>query len=144
MSLFIYSVKTNDGVVKTGQRTAKNEETLRKRLAAEMKIVEWLSLKEAKPSPTTTTVQAPKTPSNSKLGKMLYLQSGKCFFCGQTLSESDASIEHLHPTSKGGTRTEDNEVICCKALNHTFGNMDFKRKFEFVLKSAGNFKCPMQ
>lgn len=78
----------------------------------------------------------------SKLGKLLYLQSGLCFFCGEKLAETDASIEHLHPKSRGGTSDEDNVVVCHRSLNETFGDMDLKRKFAFVLKSAGSFKCP--
>ncbi|HLH51993.1 MAG TPA: HNH endonuclease [Verrucomicrobiae bacterium] len=78
----------------------------------------------------------------TKLRKMLYLQGGNCFFCGMPLTEEQASIEHLNPKSLGGTRTEGNEVVCHKTLNHTFGNMDLKRKFEFVLKTKGAFRCP--
>jgi len=78
----------------------------------------------------------------TKLRKMLYLQGGSCFFCGQPLPEGDASIEHLNPKSRGGTSVEDNEVVCHKTLNHAFGNMDLKRKFEFVLKTKGAFRCP--
>ena len=95
------------------------------------------------PSPATPVPpknQKPKT--LSKLGKMLYLQSGRCFFCGEPLREEDASIEHLNPKSRGGASAEDNEVVCHKSLNETFGAMDLKRKFAFVLKSAGLFKCP--
>ena len=78
----------------------------------------------------------------SKLRKMLFLQSGRCFFCGEPLWEEDASIEHLNPKSRGGTNTEDNEVVCHASLNETFGALDIKRKFEFVLRSAGAFTCP--
>jgi hypothetical protein len=46
--------------------------------------------------------------------------------------------------SKGGTRTEDNEVVCHKTLNETFGNMPLKGKFEFVLKHSGSFRCPQK
>lgn len=87
-----------------------------------------------------TKIQKPK--GLSKLGKMLYLQSGRCFFCGEALQEEEASIEHLNPKSRGGTSAEDNEVVCHKSLNETFGAMDLKHKFAFVLKSAGAFKCP--
>jgi hypothetical protein len=58
------------------------------------------------------------------------------------LKEEDANIEHLNPKSLGGTSTEDNEVVCHKTLNHAFGNMGLKRKFEFVLKAKGVFRCP--
>jgi 5-methylcytosine-specific restriction endonuclease McrA len=84
-----------------------------------------------------------KTPkAQTKLRKMLYLQGGSCFFCGMALAEEDASVEHLNPKSRGGTCTEENEVVCHKTLNHAFGNMDLKRKFEFVLKTKGLFRCP--
>ena len=83
-----------------------------------------------------------KPAGGSKLSKMLYLQHGRCFFCGEPLAERDASIEHLNPKSKGGTSTEDNEVVCHASLNDTFGNMDLKRKFEFTLRRGGAFKCP--
>lgn len=78
----------------------------------------------------------------SKLRKMLYLQSDRCFFCGEPLQEEDASIEHLNPLSRGGTKTEDNEVVCHKLLNETFGQLDLKSKFAFVLRSNGSFRCP--
>lgn len=102
----------------------------------------------APPQPPTKTVApkaatpAPKPQSLNKLEKMHFLQQGKCFFCGEKLALEDANIEHLHPLSKGGTRTEDNEVVCHKSLNETFGNLPLKQKFEFVLKAAGSLRCP--
>jgi len=88
------------------------------------------------------TAKIPQAKVLSKLKNMLFLQHGKCFFCGEVLAEKEASIEHLNPLSKGGSKTEDNEVVCHKSLNGTFGNMDLKRKFEFTLKAAKAFKCP--
>ena len=90
--------------------------------------------------PPTSNTQRPKP--LSKLRKLLYLQSDRCFFCGEPLSEVDASIEHLNPKSRGGKSDDGNEVVCHKSLNETFGDMDLKGKFAFVLKSAGCFKCP--
>jgi hypothetical protein len=78
----------------------------------------------------------------TKLRKMLYLQSGRCFFCGELLKEEDASIEHLNPKSRGGSSTEGNEVVCHKSLNQVFGSMDLKAKFAFVVNSKGAFRCP--
>jgi len=94
-----------------------------------------------KPAPPTDTKNQKARPL-TKLRKMLYLQSGRCFFCGEPLKEEDASIEHLNPKSRGGTSSEENEVVCHSSLNETFGAMDLKRKFEFVLKSSGAFTCP--
>lgn len=97
-------------------------------------------------SPATAAASPAAKPTQpkgqTKLSKMLYLQSGRCFFCGEPLGEADASIEHLNPRSRGGKSTEDNIVVCHKFLNETFGDMDLKRKFAFVLKSPGSFKCP--
>ena len=94
------------------------------------------------PKATQPKPLAPQPQSLTKLEKMLYLQGGKCFFCGEILQSGEANIEHLYPLSKGGTRTEDNEVVCHKTLNETFGNMPLKDKFEFVLKHSGSFRCP--
>ena len=110
------------------------------------------SLKSARPSiasrqaqPVVTLPAVPEpttTKALTKLRKMLYLQAGNCFFCGRPLMEADASVEQLNPKSRGGTNTEDNEVVCHKTLNHAFGNMELKHKFEFVLKTKGAIRCP--
>lgn len=86
--------------------------------------------------------QETKIKGFTKLRRLLYLQSGRCFFCGEPLAESDASIEHLHPLSRGGQRAEENEVVCHASLNEVFGALELKRKFELVLKSQGKFVCP--
>jgi CRISPR/Cas system Type II protein with McrA/HNH and RuvC-like nuclease domain len=88
------------------------------------------------------TAPAAKTQTLKKLEKMFYLQHEKCFFCGEKLALAEANIEHLHPLSLGGKRSADNEVVCHKTLNDTFGDMPLKQKFEFVLKAAGSFRCP--
>ncbi len=159
MSLFSYKVLIEGGKEKTGRITGKTQKEAQEQLAKRNKIVDWISIKEEtthetpiNQKPDTTPISsAIKRPKNavttkpkplSKLSKMLYLQGGLCFFCGEPLSEEDASIEHLNPKSKGGSSTDDNEVICHKSLNETFGNMGLKQKFEFTLKSAGHFKCP--
>jgi len=101
-----------------------------------------VAVKPASPPPSKPNVVAPKSQSLTKLEKMHYLQQGRCFFCGEKLTLADANIEHLHPLSKGGKRTEDNEVVCHKSLNDTFGDLPLKQKFEFVLQAAGSFRCP--
>ena len=104
-----------------------------------------LTVTPAKPQPNSKSpphLEPKASKALSKLRKMLYLQGGSCFFCGMPLAEVDASIEHLNPKSRGGASAEDNEVVCHRTLNHAFGNMDLKRKFEFVLKTKGTFRCP--
>ena len=148
MSLFRYNIRLEDGTTKNGSLTAKTEEEARKNISSKHKVSEWVSINADKPSSPkpkseqSEKPQATKQKSISKLEKILYLQSGKCFFCRQQLALSEASIEHLHPRSKGGSSTEDNEVVCCTALNQTFGNMDLRTKFDFVISAAGSIKCP--
>ena len=148
MSLFRYNVKLEGGATKNGSITAKTEEEARKNISSKHRVLEWLSIKADKPpTPPAKSVkpakpQTTKQKSITKLEKMLYLQAGKCFFCRHPLALSDASIEHLHPRSKGGNSTEDNEVVCCAALNQTFGNMDLRAKFDFVINAGGSITCP--
>lgn len=150
MSLFTYIIDLPNQKGKAGRITAKTETDARQQVAAKYPEGENLVL-EAESQPTKKAAKkkvakkaAPKTPASglTKLEKILYLQSGKCFFCGESLPIDKATIEHLNPKSKGGTSTADNEVVCCAELNHTFGDMELKRKFEFILKAAGQFKCP--
>jgi hypothetical protein len=142
MSLFRYKVEISGGKEREGLITAKTEADARKRVASEMNVLEWKFLKVEAPPSKAPAPKATKVKPLSKLQKMLYLQSGRCFFCGEKLDEAEASIEHLNPRSKGGSSTEDNEIVCHAALNQTFGNMDLKRKFEFTLRAVGPFKCP--
>lgn len=155
MSLFRYSVKLDGGATKSGSITAKTEEEARQKIYSLHSIAEWLSIAADKPKPPkpapVKAVKAPppsikpsllKKKPMSKLEKLLYLQSGKCFFCREALALSDASIEHLHPRSKGGKSTDDNVVVCCAALNQTFGSMDLRTKFDFLISSGGLLQCP--
>lgn len=127
--------------------TLAQREKIRKARAdkrATQKIVKSTTLPpDSKPNPKASLQPESKvSKALTKLRKILYLQGGICFFCGKPLAEGDASVEHLNPKSRGGTSTEDNEVVCHKTLNQVFGNMELKRKFEFVLKTKGTFRCP--
>lgn len=149
MSLFRYVIDLPNQAGKEGRITAKTEkdakeQVLEKHPEGKNLILEAQPTVTKGPAKKAATKAAKKTGSKSltKIEKYIYLQHGKCFFCGDELTLENATIEHLLPVSKGGKRTEDNEVACCATVNHTFGDMDLKRKFEFVLKSSP-FKCPM-
>lgn len=142
MSTYLYEVLLPEGIRKAGRRTAKTEALLRQRLAKELPILKWISLEEVPPTKPAAPEKGGKLRSRSKLEKILYLQAGRCFFCGEPLEEEDANIEHLNPKSRGGTNKEDNLVVCHKSLNTIFADLDLKRKFEFILKTAGSFRCP--
>ena len=149
VSLFAYKVLLEGGKEKSAQITAKTEEAARKRVAAENKVVEWRELKvvappkPASPPPPAAPARKPSTAKGgTKLEKLLYLQSEKCFFCGRLLTKAEASVEHLLPKSKGGSNADDNVVACCVTLNRTFGSMPLKEKVRIILEKAGNFQCP--
>lgn len=120
------------------------------RLARLARKARLKTLKAAEPHPPTETKTQNKQPQQNKakavgltkLEKMLYLQGGKCFFCGQLLPVAEASIDHLLSLSQGGQRVESNEVVCHKTVNDAFGPMDLKRKMEFILTSPGRVQCP--
>jgi 5-methylcytosine-specific restriction endonuclease McrA len=80
--------------------------------------------------------------SVSPLDKALFLQGGLCFFCNKTLSNEEASVDHLVPKSRCGTNESDNLVACCKTLNSLFGDMTLKEKLRVVLNQKGKFVCP--
>lgn len=72
----------------------------------------------------------------------MFAQGGLCFFCDTPLSKVDASVEHLVPTSRAGSNSDENCVACCKAVNALFGSMSLKEKISVVLKQKGKFSCP--
>ncbi|QEH36276.1 hypothetical protein OJF2_48360 [Aquisphaera giovannonii] len=76
------------------------------------------------------------------LDRLLFVQGNRCFFCEQPLERSEASVEHLLASSKGGSNAEANCVACCRALNALLGSMSLKEKFRVVLNQRGPFRCP--
>jgi len=46
-----------------------------------------------------------------------------CQWCGKKLSSTSGTIDHVYPTSKGGTNTWRNVVACCVACNNEKGDM---------------------
>ncbi len=96
---------------------------------------------ESAPASAASRPVAQKPKAFSKLRTMLFRQADRCFFCGEPLKLEDASIEHLNPRSRGGTSTEDNEVVCHASSNAAFANMSLKEKFVLVLNSPRPFRC---
>ena len=140
MALYQYEVLVADGEKKAGRITARDNDDARKKIAQRYQVIDFVSLDPQRV--ITAPPKATKAKSQTKLQRLLYLQHNLCFFCGKPLQETEASVEHLNPQSRGGTKTEDNEVACHATLNAVFGSMDLRRKFQFVIDSKGNFKCP--
>jgi len=74
--------------------------------------------------------------------KLLFAQGGRCFFCQEALTASEASVEHLVAKANGGGNSVENTVACCKALNTLLGHMALKEKLRVILNQNGVFKCP--
>ena len=72
----------------------------------------------------------------------MFAQGGLCYFCNMPLPKSEASVEHLVPSSRAGSNSDDNCVACCKAINGLFGSMSLKEKIRVVLNQNGKFVCP--
>lgn len=43
----------------------------------------------------------------------------KCYYCGTSLHQSQSTIEHILPSSKGGTNELENLVLACSRCNGT-------------------------
>ena len=76
------------------------------------------------------------------LDRLMFAQGGLCFFCEKPLSKSEASVEHLVASANGGNNSDENCVVCCKALNMLLGSMSLKEKVQVVLNQYGQFRCP--
>lgn len=76
------------------------------------------------------------------LDRLLFAQGGRCFFCGQTLSKANASVEHLVAVANGGAENDENCVACCVQLNKLLGRMSLKEKLRVMLNQKGEFVCP--
>ena len=77
-----------------------------------------------------------------QIARLMFAQGGQCFFCEKVLSKTEASVEHLVASSNGGINSDENCVVCCKAVNALLGSMSLKEKLRVALNQKGNFKCP--
>ena len=77
-----------------------------------------------------------------KLERLLFLQGGKCFYCGKTMADKTASIEHIIPRSCGGSNELDNLAVCCQSINHMLADVSPKKKIELLVDWKGKVPCP--
>ena len=76
-----------------------------------------------------------------KLKQLLLLRGGKCFYCRGTLTLTRASLEHVLPSSKGGTEELDNLCVCCREINQLLADLPPKTKIDMLLKSQPINSC---
>ena len=53
---------------------------------------------------------------------VFWRDSGKCQYCGDVFPESLLTLDHVTPRSKGGPKTWENIVTCCKDCNQKKGD----------------------
>jgi hypothetical protein len=78
----------------------------------------------------------------ANIAKLLMLQGGKCFYCGNKLALEDATIDHVLAKALGGDNSEANTVACCHSINHAFGNATPKEKLTAIINAGGRIDCP--
>lgn len=78
----------------------------------------------------------------ANISKLLMLQGGKCFYCGNKLALEDATIDHVLAKALGGDNSEANTVACCHSINHAFGNATPKEKLTAIINAGGRIDCP--
>ena len=78
----------------------------------------------------------------ANVSKLLMIQGGKCFYCGNKLALEDATIDHVLPKALGGDNTEANTVACCHSINQAFGNATPKEKLTAIINAGGRIECP--
>lgn len=58
----------------------------------------------------------------------IYLRDGlACCYCGTTCEESQLTLDHLKPYSKGGNNEASNLVTCCQKCNSSRGNRSYTK-----------------
>ena len=45
------------------------------------------------------------------------IAQGVCYYCEQTFSPEQLTMDHVVPLSRGGRSTKGNSVVCCKECN---------------------------
>jgi hypothetical protein len=76
------------------------------------------------------------------IDKRIFLQGGRCFFCGKTLTASQASIVQLCTRSKGEKANDDNSVACCNTLTQFLKDLTLKEKIQVIMRHGGQIPCP--
>jgi len=58
-----------------------------------------------------------------------------CQYCGERLTEEDATLDHYIPQSKNGTHSKDNLRTCCLLCNSIKSGKSFEEAAPHILKS---------
>ena len=53
---------------------------------------------------------------------VFWRDNNTCQYCGELFSENSLTLDHVTPRSKGGPKTWENIVTCCRECNQTKGS----------------------
>ncbi len=66
-------------------------------------------------------IMSPKSKRN-KIQNRIELNGSVCCWCCRELKREEITVEHLIPTSLGGSNSFDNLYLACWSCNHSRGN----------------------
>lgn len=70
-----------------------------------------------------TNIQIPRRLLRANRRNLLLRDDNTCQYCGKTMPPSQLSVDHVVPTSRGGSgRSWENQVIACRRCNGRKGN----------------------
>jgi 5-methylcytosine-specific restriction endonuclease McrA len=70
-----------------------------------------------------TNIQIPRRMLRANRRNLLLRDDGSCQYCGKTMPASHLSVDHVVPTSRGGSANSwENQVIACRRCNGRKGN----------------------
>jgi hypothetical protein len=67
-----------------------------------------------------------------------------CHYCGEEVTEKNATLDHLVPQSKGGKHTKDNLKTCCLVCNAIKSGKTYEEAAPFLLKNIRERKTKKQ
>jgi 5-methylcytosine-specific restriction endonuclease McrA len=76
-----------------------------------------------------------------KRNKLIDEYGSRCWWCGRDLPQEQLTLDHLKPTSKGGSNSLENLRLACRECNSSRGNSLFpprKRSKIFSLNSISH------
>ncbi len=71
-----------------------------------------------------------------------YRENGVCFYCHMPLTKENATMDHLHPRSKGGQGSVSNLVLSCQLCNNLKGSRNVKQFLSNPYDVVGHNNIP--
>src|SRR3546814_16306275 len=65
----------------------------------------------------------------------------RCRYCGETVTASTATLDHMVPQSKGGPNTPENLATCCLMCNSIKSGRPYEESAPAILEQLGRASC---